>query len=99
MYNPAEKLLKQSSKEEARSLVTTENIETASIMLLFTYDLAKIPPFLSSLPRLSHDIAEGTAGFSAENVMLAAATYKMGFNCHVQPKADILIRDCGEPRP
>jgi nitroreductase len=78
LYDPAEKLLKQSSKGDARSLVTVENIETASIMLLFTYDLAKIPPFLSSLPRLFHDFAEGTAGFSAENVMLAAAAYKIG---------------------
>ena len=78
LYDPAEKLLKQSSKGDARPLVTVENIETASIMLLFTYDLAKIPPFLGSLPRLFHDIAEGTAGFSAENVMLAAAAYKIG---------------------
>ena len=78
LYDPEEKLLRQSSKGDARSLVTIENIETASVMLLFTCDLARIPPFLSALPRLFHDIAEGTAGFSAENIMLAAAAYKVG---------------------
>jgi len=78
LYDPKEKLLRQTSKGDARSLVTIENIETASFMVLFTYDFAKAPPFLNSLPRLFHDIAEGTASYAAENMMLAAAAFKLG---------------------
>jgi nitroreductase len=78
LYDPMAKLLKQTSKGDARSSVTVENIPTASLMVLFTYDFAKVPPFLSSMPKLFHDIAVGTASYGAENMMLAAAAFKLG---------------------
>lgn len=78
LYDPQQNVLKQRSKGDKRSLVTVENIPAASAMLLFTFDSAKAPPFLKSLPRLVHDIAESTAGYAAENMMLAAAAFKLG---------------------
>lgn len=81
-YVPEEKLLKQTSKGDARALVTLENIETASLMILFTFDSDKMPlllkSFLPKFPTIYRDVANGTASYAAENIMLAAAAFKLG---------------------
>ena len=55
LYVPEEKLLKQTSKGDARALLQrSENIETASLMILFTFNSGNMPLLLRSLlPRNS----------------------------------------------
>ncbi len=77
-YEPEAKVLKQVAKGDVRAQLTPENIATASLMLLFTYDFAKAPSFLKSNPGLFREMANGTAGYAAENIALAAAAYKLG---------------------
>ncbi len=76
-YDPGKKLLKQVSKTDARSQITPENIPEAA-MVLFTYDFAKAPSFLKANPQMFRAIADGTAGYAAENLMLTAAALKLG---------------------
>ncbi|HVO38435.1 MAG TPA: nitroreductase family protein [Spirochaetia bacterium] len=77
-YEPEKKLLRQTSKGDARGKVTPENIKEAACMVLFTYDFAKTPPFLKKMPALMRNMADGTAAYAAENMMLAAAALKLG---------------------
>jgi hypothetical protein len=78
LYDPDAKILKQVSKGDSRAQITPEFIPTSSLMLLFTYDFAKAPAFLKSNPELFREMANGTAGYAAENIALAAAAYKLG---------------------
>ncbi|HYW84738.1 MAG TPA: hypothetical protein VFB30_15855, partial [Spirochaetia bacterium] len=59
LYDPVAKVLKQVSKADARAQITPENIPTASLMLVFTYDFAKAPSFLKSNPVLFREMANG----------------------------------------
>jgi hypothetical protein len=77
-YEPEKKLLRQTSRTDARGQVTPENIKEAACMVLFTYDFAKAPSFLKNVPALMRNIADGTAAYAAENMMLAAAALKLG---------------------
>jgi len=78
LYQPSADLLKQVSKGDGRAQITPEFIPTSAAMLLFTYDFAKAPSFLKSNPALFREMANGTAGYAAENMMLAAAASKVG---------------------
>jgi hypothetical protein len=81
-YVPEEKLLRQRSKGDARALVTPQNIETASLMILFTFDADKMELllkfFLPKFPTIYRDVGNATASFAAENIMLAAAAFGLG---------------------
>lgn len=78
LYEPEKKLLKQTSNGDVRGQVTPENIPTAALMVLFTYDFAKAPSFLKSNPAMFREMSDGTASYAAENMMLAAAAFKLG---------------------
>ncbi len=78
LYQPEANLLKQVSKGDSRAQISPEFIPTSAMMLLFTYDFAKAPSFLKSTPELFREMANGTAGYAAENMMLAAAASKLG---------------------
>jgi len=78
LYQPDAALLKQVSKGDSRAQITPEFIPTSAAMLLFTYDFAKAPSFLKSTPALFREMANGTAGYAAENMMLAAAASRIG---------------------
>jgi len=82
LYVPEERLLRQTSKGDARALVTPQNIETASLMILFTFDADTmellLKSFLSKFPTIYRDVGNSTASFAAENIMLAAAAFGLG---------------------
>ena len=77
-YEPEAKLLKEVSKGDARAPITPEIIASSPLMLLFTYDFAKAPVFLKSNPGLFREMANGTAGYAAQNIALAGAAFKLG---------------------
>ena len=54
-----------------------KSIATAAFMVLFTVDNVKAPSFLKSMPGLFRQIADGTAGYGAQNVGLVAAGLKL----------------------
>jgi hypothetical protein len=76
-YEPASDLLKQMSRKDSRADVTPESIPTAALMVLFTYDSAKLPSFFKGNPALGRDVAMGSAAFSAQNIQLVAAGLKL----------------------
>ena len=90
-YDPEAKLLKQVSKADARAQITPEFIPTSSLMVLFTYDFAKAPSFLKSNPALFREMANGTAGYAAENMALAASAFKLGsiIMYNIKPQAAV----------
>jgi len=77
LYQPDANLLRQVGKGDSRAQITPEFIPASPLMVLFTYDFAKAPDFLKSAPDLFRQMANGTAGFAAENMALAAAAYKL----------------------
>jgi len=46
-------------------------------MVFFTVDNSITPPFLKNNPALFLQMAHSTAGFAAQNIGLAASTFKM----------------------
>jgi hypothetical protein len=76
-YDPANNILKQVSKKDARAEVTPESIPAAAFMIVFGYDTAKLPSFFKSAPAAGRDVAMGAAAFAAQNVQLAAAGLKL----------------------
>ena len=98
LYEPEAKVLKQVSRTDSRAQITPENIATASLMLLFTYDFAKAPSFLKSNPALFREMANGTAGYAAENMALAAAAYKLGsiIMYNIKPPAAVSAAKLGK---
>jgi Nitroreductase family len=78
LYEPEASLLKQVGRGDTRAQISPEFIPSSSMMLLFTYDFAKAPSFLKSNPVLFREMANGTAGYAAENMALAAAAFKLG---------------------
>jgi SagB-type dehydrogenase family enzyme len=76
-YDPAKNSLKQLANKDSRDAVTVENIKTASFMVLFTYDFAKAPAFLKGNPVMLKEMLNANTGYSAQNIMLAAACLKL----------------------
>ena len=77
LYEPSGNVLKMVNAKDVRTDVTPESIATAAFMVLFTVDNAKAPSFLKSIPGLFRQIADGTAGYGAQNVGLVAAGLKL----------------------
>jgi nitroreductase len=98
LYDPNAKILKLVSKGDTRAQITPEFIPTSSLMLLFTYDFAKAPAFLKSNPELFREMANGTAGYAAENIALAAAAYKLGsiVMYNIKPPAAMTVAKLGK---
>ncbi len=98
LYDPERKVLKQVSRGDSRAQITPEFIPTSSLMLLFTYDFAKAPSFLKSTPALFREMANGTAGYAAENIALAAAAFKLGsiVMYNIKPPAAVTAAKLGK---
>jgi len=78
-YDAADNLLKQLSNKDVRAQVISDYIESASLMLLFTYAVDFYAPLsLKSNPELVHEMAIETAGCAVENIALAAAAFNLG---------------------
>jgi len=77
-FVPAKNLLQQVSSQDVRSSITPENIPTAALMVLFTADSTKAPPFMKNMPALFHDVANGSASYGAQNIGLVAGSLHMG---------------------
>jgi nitroreductase len=75
-------LLRQTLKGDAQALVTPQNIQTAPLMILFTFDADKMEPllksFLPKFPTIHRNVGNATASFAAENIILAAAAFGLG---------------------
>jgi hypothetical protein len=76
-FVPGSNLLKQVSARDARSAITSENISTASFMVLFTADTTKAPPFMKGNPALFRDVANASASYGAQNIGLVAGSLKL----------------------
>lgn len=76
-YDPTTNVLKQVNTKDARGQITKENIATAALMVIFTVDNSKTPPFLKGVPAMMHDIAVATASFGAQNIGLVAASLNL----------------------
>ena len=76
-YDAEGSLLKQLSNKDARPTITEENIATAALMVLFTADTTKAPPFMKGNLALFHDVANASASYSAQNIALAAGVFKL----------------------
>ena len=76
-YEPTANVLKKVNGKDVRGQITEENIAAAALMVVFTVDNTKTPPFLKSVPAMMHDIAVGTASFGAQNIGLVAASLNL----------------------
>ena len=76
-YEPTANVLKKVNGKDVRGQITEENIATAALMVVFTVDNTRTPPFLKSVPAMMHDIAVGTASFGAQNIGLVAASLNL----------------------
>jgi hypothetical protein len=96
-YEPDASLLKQVGRGDSRAQISPEFIPTSSLMLLFTYDFAKAPGFLKSNPAMFREMANGTAGYAAENIALAAAAFKLGsiIMYNIKPQAAVSAAKLG----
>jgi len=62
---------------DARAAVSRASISDAAFMLLFTVDNGLTPSFLKANPATFQLMSHATAGFSAQNIGLAASALKM----------------------
>jgi nitroreductase len=76
-YDQAANVLKSVGSKDVRAQVTQEAIPTAALMILFAVDNAKAPSFLKGMPALFQQMANGTAGYGAQNIALVAAGLKI----------------------
>jgi hypothetical protein len=76
-YDAENSLLKQLSSKDERGAITQENIPTAALMVLFTADTTKAPPFMKGNAALFHDVANASASYSAQNIALAAGELRL----------------------
>jgi nitroreductase len=76
-YDQQANVLRSVNSRDARAEITPESIPTAAFMVLFVVDNSKAPPFLKGIPVLFQRIANGTAGYCAQNIALVAAGLKM----------------------
>ena len=77
-YEAERSLLEQLSNKDERGTITQENILTAALMVLFTADTTKAPPFMKGNLALFHDVANASASYCAQNIALAAGVFKLG---------------------
>ncbi len=77
-YEPETNLLKQVSRTDQRTKVTTEAIPNAAFMVLFTVDTTRLPSFVKGNASGARDLAMGTASYALQNLSLAAASLKLG---------------------
>ena len=77
-YVPEQNLLKQVGNRDVRAAVSPGNIANAAFMALFTIDASRAPSFLKGNAALLREMGAATAGFAAENMILAAAGRKLG---------------------
>jgi hypothetical protein len=92
-YDPAGNVLKQVNAKDVRAEVTPESIPTAAFMVLFSVDNAKTPSFLKTMPGLFRQIADGTAGYGAQNIGLVASGLKMSSIIMFNIKPDAAAAD------
>lgn len=76
-YAPDRSLLKKVASRDVRDQITPELIKGSSVMILFSYDGARVPAFLKGNPTMVREMMNGTAGFAAENIGLAASAFKV----------------------
>lgn len=76
-YMPESNSLKLVSSGDSRSAVSKAAIPEAAFMVLFTVNTELTPSFLKSAPAVFLQMAHATAGFSAQNMELAASALKM----------------------
>jgi hypothetical protein len=76
-YIPETNKLEARSGKSIREEVSSGVIPASAFMVLFTVDNALMPPFLKNNPGLFLQMANGTAGFAAQNIALSASALKM----------------------
>ncbi len=76
-YLPESQSLKLMSSGDSRAAVSKAAIPDAAFMILFTVNTELTPSFLKSVPAVFLQMAHATAGFSAQNMELAASALKM----------------------
>jgi nitroreductase len=76
-FDPQADLLKSVGTKDVRAVVTPEAIPEAALMILFAVDNSKAPAFLKKMPALFLQMANGTAGYGAQNIALVAAGLKI----------------------
>jgi hypothetical protein len=76
-YLPDTGSLKALGTTDARSAVSRAALSDAAFMLLFTVDTSLTPSFLKANPAVFQLMSHATAGFSAQNIGLAASALKM----------------------
>jgi hypothetical protein len=76
-YDEVTNVLVQRLESDVRAQVTSEYIESAPLMLLFTYGLNPWGPFASN-PELVREISIEVAGCAVENISLTASALNMG---------------------
>jgi nitroreductase len=77
LYDQQANVLKNVSTKDVRAEVTPEAIPEAALMILFAVDNSKAPAFLKKMPALFLQMANGTAGYGAQNIALVAAGLKI----------------------
>jgi hypothetical protein len=76
-YLPDSNSLKFIGAKDARAEVSRAALPDAAYLLLFTVDNALTPSFLKTSPAIFQQMANATAGFSAQNIALTASALKM----------------------
>lgn len=76
-YLPDTNALKSISKADSRAAVAKASSPDAAYLILFTVDNAQMPSFMKGNPGLFQQMANATAGFSAQNIALTASALKM----------------------
>jgi Nitroreductase family len=90
-YEPTANVLKKVNARDVRGDITPENIASAALMVIFTVDNTKTPPFLKNVPALVHDIAVGTASFGAQNIGLVGASLNISSIVMYNIKLDAVV--------
>ena len=76
-YDADHHTLKLLSPGDSRAAVCPEAIANADFLVVFTANGALMPAFLKSSPAVFQLMAQATAGFSAQNLTLAASALKL----------------------
>jgi nitroreductase len=77
LYVPEKNLLKQVAGKEVRDMVTPEFLKNSSFMIIFTYDLTKVPSFLKGNANAMEAMMSANSGYAAENIILASSSFKL----------------------
>jgi hypothetical protein len=96
-YDQASNVLKGVANKDVRAQVSQEAIPEAT-MVLFAVDNAKAPAFLKGMPALFQQMANGTAGYGAQNMMLVGAGLKISSIVMYNIKPDAVAAALKLPR-